>query len=82
MQKMWVWSLGRENALEESMATHFSILAWEIMWTEELGRLQSMGLAKYSDTTEHPRTGILIPTNWFLGIFIISEIHYQNEQKS
>ena len=45
------------------MATHFSILAWEIMWTEELGRLQSMGLAKYSDTTEHPRTGILISTN-------------------
>ena len=35
---MWVWSLGQENALEEEMATHSSILAWEIPWTEESGR--------------------------------------------
>ena len=39
----WVRSLGRENPLEEGMATHSSILAWRIPWTEEPGRLQSMG---------------------------------------
>ena len=41
--KMQVRSLGREDALEEGMATHFSILAWRIPWTEEPGRLQSTG---------------------------------------
>ena len=35
--------MGWENSLEKEMATHFSILAWEIPWTEEPGRLQSMG---------------------------------------
>ena len=39
---MRVQSLGREDPLEEGMATHFSILAWEIPWTEESGRLQSV----------------------------------------
>ena len=43
MQEMQVRPLGREDPLEEEMATHFSILAWKIPWTEELGRLQSMG---------------------------------------
>ena len=38
-----VWSLGREDPLEEAMATHSSILAWRIPWTEELGGLQSIG---------------------------------------
>ena len=41
-QEMWVQSLGQEDLLQEEMATHSSILAWEIPWTEELGRLQSM----------------------------------------
>ena len=41
-----VWSLGQEDSLEKEMATHSNILAWEIPWTEELGRLQSMGLSK------------------------------------
>ena len=40
IQKMWVQSLGEEDPLEEGMATHCSILAWEIPWTVELGRLQ------------------------------------------
>ena len=39
----WVPSLGREDPLEEGMATHSSILAWEIPWTEEPGGPQSMG---------------------------------------
>ena len=43
---MWVWSLGWEDPLEEEMATHSSVLAWEIPWTEEPGRLQSMGLKR------------------------------------
>ena len=42
-QEMWVQSLGREDPLETEMATHSSILAWEIQWTEKPGRLQSMG---------------------------------------
>ena len=41
--EMQVQSLGREDPLEEGMATHSSILTWRIPWTEELGRLQSMG---------------------------------------
>ena len=47
----WVRSLGREDPLEKEMATHSSILAWRIPWTEELGGLQSMG-HKESGTTE------------------------------
>ena len=39
----WVWSLGWEDSLEKRMATHPSIIAWRIPWTEEPGRLQSMG---------------------------------------
>ena len=46
MQEVQVWSLGREDPLEKEMATHSSILVWEIQWTEELGRLQSMGSQK------------------------------------
>ena len=42
MQQTWVQSLGQEDPLEEGMATHSSILAWRIPWTEEPGRLQSM----------------------------------------
>ena len=43
MRETWVQSLGWEDPLEKEMATHSSILAWKIPWTEELGRLQSMG---------------------------------------
>ena len=43
---MRVQSLGREDLLEKEMATHSGILAWKIPWTEEPGRLQSMGLQK------------------------------------
>ena len=43
MQETWVQSLGREDPLEKEMAAHSSILAWKILWTEEPGRLQSMG---------------------------------------
>ena len=43
MQETWVQSLGWEDLLEKEMATHSSILAWKIPWTEEPGRQQSMG---------------------------------------
>ena len=43
---MQVQSLGQEDALEEEMATHSSIFAWRIPWTEEPGGLQSMGLQR------------------------------------
>ena len=45
-QKTWVQSLGWEDSLEEGMATHSSILAWRISWTEEPGGLQSIVLQK------------------------------------
>ena len=43
MQEMQIQSLGQEDPLEKEMATHSSILAWEISWTEEPGGLQSIG---------------------------------------
>ena len=46
MRETWVRSLGREDSLEKEMATHSSILAWRIPWTEEPGGLQSMGLQR------------------------------------
>ena len=46
MQETWVRSLGREDPLEKEMATHSSILAWRIPWTEKPSRLQSTGLQR------------------------------------
>ena len=46
MGKIWVPSLGWEDPLEKEMATHSSTLVWKIPWTEEPGRLQSMGSQK------------------------------------
>ena len=43
IRETWVQSLGWQDPLEKEMATHFSILAWKIPWTEEPGGLQSMG---------------------------------------
>ena len=50
VQETWVQSLGQEDPLEKEMPTHSSIHAWKIPWTEEPGRLQSMGLQEL-DTT-------------------------------
>ena len=49
MQETQVHSLGREDPLEKEMATHSSILGWEILWTEEPGGLQSMGSQRVRD---------------------------------
>ena len=46
MQETQLQSLSQEDPLEEGMATHSNILAWRILWTEEPGGLQSMGLQR------------------------------------
>ena len=46
LQETWVQTLGWEDPLEKEMATHFSILAWKILWTQEPGGLQSMELQR------------------------------------
>ena len=46
MRETWVQSLGWGDPLEKEMATHSSTLAWKIPWTEDYGRLQSMGLQR------------------------------------
>ena len=46
MQETWAQFLGQEDSLENGMATHSSILVWEIPWTEEPGGLQSVGVTK------------------------------------
>ena len=55
MQETQAYSLDWEDPLEEEIATHASILAWKIPWTEEPGRLQSVGSQKL-DTTERLST--------------------------
>ena len=52
MQETWVRSLGREDPLEQVMATHSSILAWRIPWTQEPDRLQSTGPQRVEYDTE------------------------------
>ena len=54
-QEMWVWSLGWEYPMEKEMATHSSILAWRILWTEEPGGLQSMGSQRVGYDWAHTR---------------------------
>ena len=65
---MWVPSLGREDPLEEGMATHSSILAWTIPWTEEPGRLHSVGSQRIghnlSDLAQHKETQVELQVIW------------------
>ena len=69
MRETQVWSLGQEDPLEKGMDTHSRILAWKIPWTEETGRLQSMGSqaivqgCKESDTTEQ----LTLSLSWATG---------------
>ena len=69
MQETWVRSLGWEDPLEKEKATHFSILAWKIPWTQEPGRLQSMGsqsLTRLSDFT------FTLKRNWGVCVCYVS----------
>ena len=54
MQETWLQSVSREDPLEKEMATHSSIPAWKILWTDEVGWLQSMSLQKIGEPTEGP----------------------------
>ena len=58
-RETWILSLGQED-LEEHMATHSSVLAWRIPWTEDPGGLQSLGCIE-SDTTEHTAAQVYVP---------------------
>ena len=68
MQETRVWSLDREDPLEKEMATHSGILAWEIPWAEEPGRLESMGLqrVRYDLATKQQQQSIQFgpPNRW------------------
>ena len=64
MQEARVWSLSQEDPLEKEMATHFSILAWEIPWTEEPGRLQSMGSQRIGHNWATSTHRLLKKINW------------------
>ena len=68
MQETWVSSLGREDLLEKEMAIHSSTIAWKIPWTEEPGRLQSMGLQSWTQLSDFT----------FQGLHLKSESLYEN----
>ena len=70
MRETRLHSPGREDLLEKEMATHSCILAWEIPWTEEPSRLQSMG-RKESDTTERFHFHFKF-WGWGISIFLVS----------
>ena len=72
MQETQVLFMGQEDALEKEMATHSSILAWRILWTEEPGGLQSMGLQELNMTEWLNHSNILGQTNTFI-ITVISQ---------
>ena len=56
VQEPWLESLGWKDPLKKGMATHSSILAWRIRWTEKPGGLQSMGVAKGQTQLKQPST--------------------------
>ena len=70
MQEAWVGSLDHEDPLEKEMATHSSILAWEIPWTQKPGGLQSTGSQKvtYNLGIQPPPTYVTYSKNGLLCI--------------
>ena len=66
IQEAWVLSLGWEDTLEKEMATHSSILAWKIPWTEESGGVQSMGSQRVGHhwATEQQRNALWSTCSW------------------
>ena len=73
MQETRVRSLGWEDPLEEEMAIHSGILAWRISWTEEPGRLQSMGLQRAGHDGETRNTCIRLLLYLVILIVCVSE---------
>ena len=73
MQEIRVRSLDQEDSLEKGLATHSSILAWRIPWTEEAGGLQSMGSQRvaHDRATKHTDTEALNAFEEFLSLSLI-----------
>ena len=79
MQETWVQSLGWEDPLEKKMATHSSILAWEIPWMEEPGWLQSMGSQRvgHDRATQHSTAYLKYSTadfRFLVELFVVQAI--------
>ena len=70
MQETQIWSLGQNDSLEEEMATHFSILAWRIPWTEEASGLQSRGSQRVRDDW----AGANPKHSWFTMLWVYSKL--------
>ena len=72
-QEMQFWSLGREDPLEQELASHSSILAWEIPWTERPGELQSMGSQRVWHDWAPPKKELFpaIPSDFFYGQILL-----------
>ena len=71
VREIWVQFLGQEDPLEKGMAVHPSILAWRIPWTEEPGRLQSMGLERVGhDDTVAVLNNVQVTKLTFLVLFV------------
>ena len=84
MQETQVWSLGLEDPLEKGMATHSSILAWEVPWAEEPGGLQSMGSqrVRHDWVYEQTATGQIYPLKLGVKKLIVSSLmlnSYKND---
>ena len=84
-EKTWVRSLGQEDLLEKGMATHPSILAWRIPWTEEPGGLQSMGSqiaghdwASINNSRIRCRTSFAYSADGFFGGQLYGDLHAKN----
>ena len=65
MRETRIQSLGQEDPLEKGMPIYFSILAWRTPWTEEPGRLQSIGVAELDTTEGLTRTSLMYGLNFF-----------------
>ena len=75
MQEIQVWSLGLEGSLEKEIATHSSILAWRMPWTEEPGGLQSMEPQRVRHDWAHTHVHIHVNMLWWLTEFQIFYSH-------
>ena len=76
-QETWVWSQVQEDSLEREMATHSSMLAWGMLWTEKGGGLQSMGSQRvgHNLTTEHVHTESYVHAHTHIHTQIYSQYH-------
>ena len=81
MQETWVQSLGQEDPLEEEMATHSSIIAWKIRWTEESGKLYRPWGHRQLDMTEHYSYSAILAHTLYAGVIGVKmgNGYYTNE---